>query len=274
MVILAEGVNGLLSQKAGVKKELKPAEVAVGIKEIIELPSSVINDRFHVEDGEGAARLFVGAPTLGLIGGGFLYTNKESLSLGLVFNVGGLAGSPHNIPDLLEDFKQHPVIRPLIAGGKSVEYAAHLVPEAGLSMLPVLFADRLLVVGDAAGLVVNSGYTVRGMDLALASGQAAAETVIEARRQNDFSRSTLARYREKLEESFVLKDLRCYSRAPQFLETRRLYDTYPRLAEAVCREMFGVGGSPARPLARGWPHVKRAGLLNLVKDLWKGRQAL
>ena len=108
VVILAEGVNGLLSQKAGIKQEVKPVQVAVGIKEIIELPPSVINDRFHVEDGEGAARMFVGAPTGGLIGGGFLYTNKESLSLGLVFNVGGLAAL-HKIPDLLEDFKQHPV---------------------------------------------------------------------------------------------------------------------------------------------------------------------
>ena len=91
VVLLADGVNSLLGQKAGLKKELSPHHVAVGVKEVIELPKGVINDRFGLNDGEGMANLMVGTPSGGMVGGGFLYTNKESLCLGLVITVADMA---------------------------------------------------------------------------------------------------------------------------------------------------------------------------------------
>src|SRR5690606_12701108 len=84
VVILADGVNSLLAQQAGLRKELQPQDVAVGVKEVIELPEKVIEDRFNLNGDEGLSWLFAGACTGGIIGGGFLYTNKSSLSLGLV----------------------------------------------------------------------------------------------------------------------------------------------------------------------------------------------
>lgn len=65
---------------------------------------------------------------------------------------------------MLEDFKQHPAVAPLIAGGKLVEYAAHVVPEAGMNMQPELVGDGVLIAGDAAGMCMNLGFTIRGMD--------------------------------------------------------------------------------------------------------------
>lgn len=83
-VILADGVNSILAEKLGMAKRVKPTDVAVGVKELIELPKSVIEDRFQLQGNQGAACLFAGSPTDGLMGGGFLYTNENTLSLGLV----------------------------------------------------------------------------------------------------------------------------------------------------------------------------------------------
>jgi len=84
VTILADGVNSLLAQKLGYRGELAPHQVAVGVKEIIELPSEVIDDRFNCRNGEGTSWLFAGTPSAGKVGGGFLYTNKTSISLGVV----------------------------------------------------------------------------------------------------------------------------------------------------------------------------------------------
>ncbi len=77
-VILADGVNSILAEKLGMAKRVKPTDVAVGVKELIELPKSVIEDRFQLQGNQGAACLFAGSPTDGLMGGGFLYTNENT----------------------------------------------------------------------------------------------------------------------------------------------------------------------------------------------------
>ncbi|MCP5618467.1 FAD-dependent oxidoreductase, partial [Klebsiella pneumoniae] len=89
-----------------------------------------------------------GSPSDGLMGGGFLYTNKDSISLGLVCGLGDIAHAQKSVPQMLEDFKQHPAIRPLISGGKLLEYSAHMVPEGGLAMVPQLVNEGVMIVGD------------------------------------------------------------------------------------------------------------------------------
>ncbi|GAB6039214.1 FAD-dependent oxidoreductase [Fundidesulfovibrio butyratiphilus] len=275
MVILADGVNSLLAQKEGLKKELSPHEVGVGAKEIIQLSEQVINDRFGVTGNEGVARLFAGDPSEGQVGGGFIYTNKDTLCLGVVVTVDQISTSKTRLPDLVERFKSHPAVAPLVEGGKVVEYSAHLVPEGGLKMVPELVADNLLVVGDAAALCVNLGFTVRGMDYAIASGQMAAETVIEAKAKGDYSKAGLAGYKQRLEQSFVLKDLNTYRHAPEFIEGPRTYTVYPDLVEKIFVDLFRVTGEPA-VLARKklLPHVLKAGVFGFIKDAWKGGNAV
>ncbi|MFZ7103403.1 MAG: FAD-dependent oxidoreductase [Peptococcaceae bacterium] len=275
VVILADGVNSLLAQKAGLKKELEARQVAVGAKEVIELPGTVIEDRFNISEDEGAARLFVGDCTKGRIGGGFLYTNKNSISLGIVCTLADLGNSGKSVPEMLEDFKQHPAVRPLIKDGKLLEYSGHLVPEAGLSMVPRLYGDGILVAGDAAGLVINIGYLVRGMDLAIASGACAAKAVIAAAEKEDFSKNTLACYQGLLDDSFVMKDLQAYHKFPEFMENQRIFNDYPRLAESVLTDMFLVDGKNPVPLRKKvFSHVKKVGMGHLIKDAWKGMGAL
>ncbi|ATW27498.1 FAD-dependent oxidoreductase [Candidatus Formimonas warabiya] len=273
VVILADGVNSLLAQKAGLKTELKPHQVAVGAKEIIELPEDVIEDRFSLNQGEGASRLFVGDCTKGKIGGGFLYTNRNSISLGVVCTLSDLPGSEKTVPEMVEEFKQHPAVRPLVKGGKTVEYSGHLVTEAGYGMLPKLYADGVLVAGDAAGFVINIGYMVRGMDLAIASGEAAAQAIISA--QGDHSAHALSRYRQLLDQSFVMRDLKQYRKFPAFMENHRIFQDYPKLAEELMTDLFSVDGAPAPSLIkRVLGPVKKVGLFKVAGDVWKGGKAL
>ena len=276
VVILADGINSLLARQEGLKQELSPRHAAVGCKEMIELTEEAINDRFNVSSAEGVARLFAGAPSEGLMGGGFLYTNKTTLSLGLVVTLEGLARGRTRLPDMLETFKQHPAIAPLVRGGRLVEYSAHLVPEGGLETVPELTADHLLVVGDAANLCLNLGYTIRGMDYAIASGDLAAQTLIEARRNGaDYSKAGLAGYRRRLEQGSVLQDLNTYRNAPAFLERPGFYSTYPGLAERIFTDLYRVTGAPAALARRKvWPRLRKAGVAGILADVLKGVKAV
>lgn len=275
LVILADGVNSLLGKSLGMVPDLSPHNVAVGVKELIELPRQQLEDRFNLIGGEGTAWLFAGSPSNGLLGGGFLYTNQDTVSLGVVCGLADIERSDKSVPQMLEDFKQHPAIQPLIEGGKLIEYSAHMVPEGGYDMLPKLSGDGVMVVGDAAGLCLNLGFTVRGMDLAIASGEAAAKAAIVAKQHNDFSAKALALYQELLQENFVLKDMKLYKKLPAFLENPRMFNDYPRMAADMMSDLFVVNGTPAKPmLGKLLRHGKQVGLINLLKDGIKGVRAL
>lgn len=275
-VILAEGVNALLAEQLGMlKPRVQAKSVAVGVKELISLPRELIEARFSLEDNQGAAWLFAGTPTHGQMGGGFLYTNGDSLSLGLVCGLHHIEQAGKSVPQMLEDFKQHPVVRPLIAGGKMLEYAAHVVPEAGIHMQPQLVGDGVLIAGDAAGMCLNLGFTIRGMDLAIASGEAAARAVLAAKNQNDFSAKGLQSYLQLLEELPVMKDLRHYRNMPAMMENPRLFNNYPQMAADIMADLFTIDGQPPQPLRKKiLRHCKKIGYLNLIKDGIKGVTAL
>jgi len=180
VVVAADGALSFLAQQAGLRTAREAHTYAVGFKEIIQLDSAVIEDRFNLPKGQGAARLYMGAVTGGLPGGGFIYTNRDSLSIGLVAQLGAVREwqSESHLFDLLEEFKQRSDVAPLVSGGKIVEYGAHLIPEGGLRALPAPGLPGLLLAGDAAGFVLNTGPVLRGMDLALASGVLAGRSIV------------------------------------------------------------------------------------------------
>lgn len=277
VVIAADGVNSVIAQKAGLARMFSGHDVATGVKMIVELPPDVIGQRFQLEGDSGAAQLFVGDCTKGMRGGGFLYTNKNSISLGLVITAGELQKNRLRVPDLIEDFKANPAVAPLIEGGVVAEYSAHLIPESGLAMMPQIVGDGILVAGDAAGFVLNLGYVVRGMDFAIASGEAAANAVKAAKAGNDFSRAGLSAYRKMLEESFVLRDLEAYRKAPELMENRRLFETYPAFVTSLAGRLFTVDGSPpVHLIGKVFDHVRknRLSLAGVAVDGWKGAKWL
>jgi len=256
VVIACDGVLSLIPEKAGLRSSGLPHDYALGIKEVIALDSGIINDRFNLEGNEGAARLFVGEVTQGRFGGGFLYTNCESISLGIVIGIQDLLGNgaAMDVPALLESFKQRSEIAPLIRGGATVEYAAHVIPEGGFRALSHLYGNGILVAGDAAGLALNIGFTVRGMEYALASGYFAAQTVLKARETGNFSAETLSLYKRLLEESFVLKDFKNFQETPAVVGNPRFINHYPEMIGDLMREIYAV---PAGPKNRLYPTIRK-----------------
>jgi electron transfer flavoprotein-quinone oxidoreductase len=276
VTIVAEGANSLLTQKIGHAGAPRPSDYAVGVKALYEVPAATIEDRFGCEAGEGAAWLFMGDPTKGRVGGGFLYTNRDSISIGLVATLSDLVQGDVPVYQMLEDFTAHPAIAPLLRGGQLVEYSGHLIPEGGRVAVPRLVGDGVLVAGDAAGLCLNVGYVVRGMDLAITSGHLAAQAAVAALEKNDVSAAGLASYQAALEDSYVLQDLATFSRFPHFMEsTPGLFGAYPRLADEVLLGLFKIDGRPMTPVRRQlWPKLRRVGLRRLVRDGFQGVRAL
>ncbi|WP_411705985.1 FAD-dependent oxidoreductase [Edaphovirga cremea] len=274
-VILADGCNSILGEKLGMVKPISAESVGVGVKELIKLPQDQIEARFNIRGNEGVAWLFAGMPSNGLMGGGFLYTNQSTLSLGIVCGLHDIEFSTKSVPQMLEDFKNHPTIKPLIEGGEVIEYSAHLVPEAGLKMMPKLCRDGVVIVGDAAGFCLNMGFTIRGMDLAVASAEAAAQAVLQAREKNDYSQASLSVYEKLLEESFLMQDLKLYNKLPNLLGTSRIYNEYPQMVSGIVSDLFTVNGRPGIPLRRNiMKHCKKVGYINLIKDAVKGGRAI
>jgi electron transfer flavoprotein-quinone oxidoreductase len=283
-VVAADGALSFIAEKAGLRAAHIPENSAVAAKEVIELPSKTIQERFGVDNNDGVTHLFFGSLTQGIPGGGFLYTNKESLSLGVVLSLhdlmdqpdtGSTEGSsklsPHKI---LEAFKERTEIHQLIKDGNPVEYSAHLIPEGGFRAMPQLVTDGLVLVGDAAGLTMNLGITVRGLDFALASGVMAGRALLRARDQGDYSASSLGYYKSLLMESFVWSDHETFQNMPNFLSNPRLYEQYPALATGLLEQLLWVGDKPKERLSKTVFRSVRQKLLNLdvVKDLLKFRR--
>lgn len=248
VVVIADGVNSLLAQKIGMKKELEPHQVAVGAKEVIRLGEEVINQRFGIGSEEGVAWLSCGDPTMGGFGGGLVYTNKDTVSVGIVATLSDIGHTDLSINQLLDRFKEHPSIAPYIEGGETIEYSGHLVPEEGIHMIPELYRDGVLVVGDAAGFCINLGFTVRGMDFAVESGRLAAETIIKAYGLGDFSAEVLSDYVKRLENSFIMKDMKTYKGFPTLLGRREIFENLPEMATDIAAKAFTVDGKPGQGL--------------------------
>jgi electron transfer flavoprotein-quinone oxidoreductase len=251
VVVAADGALSLLAEKAGLRGRQQPKDFAIGVKEVIELSPQIIEERFNLNEGEGAAQLFMGSLTKGMFGAAFLYTNIDSISLGIVVRIKDLMEKQPSIEayKLMEEIKLRPEIGNLIKGGETVEYSAHVIPESGLKVMPRLYSDGILAVGDAAGFTLNAGITVRGMEFAIASGALAARAIKVAKEKNDFSAKSLSVYQDLLQQSFVLKDFHTFKHLPEFLDNPRLFTLYPQLVCDLLGRLMLVDEKPKEKLS-------------------------
>ncbi len=264
-VVAADGILSFLAEKANLRQPFKPQHFALGFKEVIELPSQTIEDRFRLGDGEGAAQLFVGSLTRGMLGGGFLYTNQGSLSLGIVVGIHSLnVREPREeVYKLLDEFKERPEIKNLIKGGNVVEYSAHLITEGGIHIKPKLYTDGMLLAGDAAGLGLNMLVTVRGMEYAMASGVFAGRTIKKAKEKNDFSAPSLAYYEQLLNESFIIKEMNSFKSSLLILENERLFSKYPQAISDLFEKVMRIDEHPKEGLYKTISQGLKENFLNL-----------
>jgi len=275
-VVACDGVNSILAEKAGLRGKISPRDIKQGVKEVIQLPRPLIEQRFNLRGEEGIAWEFIGTFSRGVPGGAFIYTNKESLSIGIVVQLSTLTEKRVSANDLLEDFKHHPEVENLLADGQLVEYSAHLVPVGGKAMMPSLYADGMLVAGDAAGLTLTTGLVLEGANFAIASGKAAAETVIRAKKTGDFSKRSLAHYPELLEKSYILEDLKTFENAPLLLENPRFYSHYPEMACELAEKIFTNDGKQRKKIWKMFRETQKSkiSLWQMLRDLFRIKRSI
>ncbi len=245
VVVLAEGVSGLLGTRADLRTTPKAENVALAVKEMHFLPRESIDARFNLKGDEGTVIEAAGTISRGMAGMGFIYANKESVSLGIGCLVSDFQKTGETPYGLLERFKRHPSIAPLIQGSEVKEYSAHLIPEGGYKAIPQLYGDGWMVVGDAAQL--NNAIHREGSNLAMASGMLAGEAIFQVKSRRDpATAANLALYKKMIDDSFVMKDLKKYKDMPALLHTqsRNFFLTYPQLVSKAMQTFVRVDGMP------------------------------
>ena len=276
IVIAADGANSFLAKKAGLQTDFHADEMTLGVKEVLRLDAHTIEERFNLNGDEGMTNEYVGDASGEVKGGGFLYTNRDTLSIGVVAQIASLATKKQRAYDLLDRFKKHPAVAPLVRDAVTIEYSAHMIPEGGWAMLPTLSRAGLLVVGDAAGFVFATGLFLEGMNFAIASGLAAAATAQQAHADNDFSAESMGGYRKRLEANFVLKDMKSFRHTPAFVNNERLQNVYPDLICKTAENVFRSNGKPRHKVGRVvYDTMKgKVPLLTLLRDGWEAGRAL
>lgn len=250
IVIAADGVNSFLAQEAGIRVKEPMKHLAVGVKSVIALPRAVLEDRFHISGNDGVAFAVVGDCTQGVAGGGFLYTNAESVSVGVVLRLDDLAAKGLSSSAVHDHFLQHPAIAPYLDDGELLEYGCHLTIENGPAMVGrALTRPGLMIIGDAAGFTLNTGLTIRGMDLAAGSALAAAAAAEAALEAGDFSRAAMDAYPAGVAAGWVGADMKTYTKAPAFLENPLMYREVGLLMADVFHGVFNLDLTPRKHLA-------------------------
>ncbi len=273
VVIAADGVNSFLAKAAGMQKEFHPHQMSLGVKEVISLSRQTIEERFQLKGNEGVAFELVGSVSGFANGGGFIYTHKDCISIGLVAQLSSLQASGHTPYQLMDDFKQHPAIVPMIAGGVTREYGGHLIPEGGYDCFSKLSDAGIMVTGDAAGMVLVTGYLLLGINYAIESGALAAQNALNALAANDFSKASMAGYNKLLNESGILPTFKKFRKAPvNVVNNVHLQNNYADLICNIMHNLYDVGNKPipkVLPMAKGVLKESELSMGDVVKDVMK-----
>ena len=273
VVIACDGVNSFVAKEAGLYKKVDASNYTLGVKETLSLPKSVIDERFGVRDNQGVDIEILGG-TSGVNGGGFLYTNLDTIALGVVLKLPKLSAQKKRPEEIIAELKRHPAIAPLIEGAEVTEYSAHVIPEAGLDMMPTMVADGLLIAGDAAALCLAAGIWLEGVNFAMASGMYAGEAAAKAIQSGNTSASGLQSYTKKLNETFVLKDHKKLRKIPHLVLSDRVQHKYPMFVTGIVERMFSVENPHPKPGVRRIVREerKKAGikLSDLLRDALTG----
>jgi electron transfer flavoprotein-quinone oxidoreductase len=272
-VIACDGVNSFLAKEAGLLPRASASHHTLGVKEVLDLPAPVIEERFGLGPRHGVDIEMLGA-TGGIPGGGFLYTNADTVSVGVVVSLPGLARAKVRPEALIADLKAHPAIAPYLRGSSVKEYSAHLIPEGGYDAIPRLAIDGMLVAGDAAGLCLAAGLWLEGVNFAIGSGLAAGRAASRAIAAGDTSARGLASYRRDLESGFVLADHKRLRRAPALVLSDRIQQRYPGLICDIAEGMFTVTNPRPKPgvlrLARSAARRNGLRVSELLRDAAAG----
>ena len=254
-VVLAEGGNSLVSEGANLKRTEDRENVAVAVKEVLEFPErdGVIEDRFRLIDDAGVSYHYFGEGAVGdAFGGGFVYTNEDTISVGVAYRIEDAVAADQSPEQTLNAFKTHPAVAPLVRNARTVEYSAKTIPEGGIESVPELVHDGAAIVGDAAGLVLNNGVHLEGTNMAVESGYHAGRAIARAADRGRTGADALRAYPDALEQSFVVQNLERYAWLQERVEEDRelLFERLPTAIADASTEYFEMDRKPKETHAK------------------------
>ncbi len=274
MVIACDGVNTFLAKEAGIAGDTSPGNYTLGVKETLSFPRDVIEARFGVRGTDGVDIEVVGS-TGDVPGGGFIYTNLDTVAVGVVLRLPELAAAQRRPEDILAEFKAHDAVATLVEGGEIVEFSAHLIPEGGRDAMGELGTDGMLVAGDAAALCLAAGIWLEGVNFAIGSGAVAGRVAARAARSNTPA-GALGEYTAELEANFVLADHTKLRGAPHLILGERMQQRYPEIMCDIAQGMFTVDNPNPKPglakIARKALRRHKVRLRDLARDgreIWR-----
>ncbi len=223
VTIFAEGTRGSLFQKVaerlGLMDGKNPDVYELGVKEIIQCAPGTIEPGHVIHT--------MGFPLTRGVGGSFLYTlPNDQIILGMVgyLDTTDPLFDPHR---LLQQLKTHPFIFNMIKGGRVLTYGGKSLPAGGWFSMPKLYHDGMLVAGDSASMI--DVKKLKGIHMAMKSGMLAAETALDALISGDYSAKTLAKYEERVNQSYIRKELWETRNFHQTI-SKGMYTTMPLIA--------------------------------------------
>jgi electron transfer flavoprotein-quinone oxidoreductase len=261
VTIVADGANSRLALGTPIRPEPRLNEDAteLGVKEVFRLDPATIDQRFGLRNGEGHAEEWVlGLYPSGVRAGGFLYTNHDTISIGVIVQLSSLFEAKFAAHDLVEQFKQHPTIARRLEGAAMVEYGAKLISSGWASRPAAFHGDGWMVAGDAAGFVFSNGIVIQGMNYAVRTGLEAAETALASRGAHDASSARLAEYDRRLEASGILPDFRDFASMDRVKWNPKFYTAYPKFATELFRRLLGETSGPKKRVRRLVREAQRA----------------
>ncbi len=267
VVIVADGANSRITLEGDLRhgsKKLDPHHYALGVKAVLKLDRTRMEDRFHIGEDGGMAGEYVFGREDGVMAGGFLYTNDDTISLGCVINLTTLPNRKTEKEltshDIVEEFRLHPYIHALTKDAELVEYGAHLVPEGGYQAFSELYQDGVLVCGDAAGFCFSNGIVIQGMNYAIRSGICAADAVVHALEKKDTTSVTLKHYLHLLEKDGIISDFKRFKNVGKALWNPRLFSKYPVMMSEVFRNMLNAEGDKQKMKQHLFTAMAKAGI--------------
>jgi electron-transferring-flavoprotein dehydrogenase len=202
VTILTDGVRGNLTKtvvrRLALDEGRLPQVYAIGIKELWEVPKDRVKPGYVMHT--------MGYPLrMEEFGGAFLYAMPDG-----VLSVGFVAGLDYHDPMFdphvrFQHLKRHPVVASILSGGQMIRYGAKALPEGGWHTVPRVYADGLLIAGDAGGFV--NSIRLKGIHLAMQTGMLAAQAAFEAIGAGDTSTVRLKKYADLIDASDVRREL-------------------------------------------------------------------
>ncbi len=168
LVIDCSGVTSNLVEAAGLREMLGPRQLYHSIKHVFRLPGDEIERRFKLRPGEGRVVDCFGDFMLGVSGSGFIVTNRETVSVGIIASLDSMVRAfterfekVGTLREVLESFEAHPYVAELLDGSELLESSAHNIPRGHTAMLKTPYATGYLAAGDALGAFIKIWASLR-----------------------------------------------------------------------------------------------------------------